>query len=326
MRTSHIVPAALLGVLVPFFASGQESPNTKPPLPDPALPSEVATNPAKDQALQNAIPLTPRDILELGERYRDVQSAQESAATVTAVPSNRPAVAVSYAPGQQSNIIQTARGYPTAISFFDNTGAPWPIGWNTNSNAANPGGAKNCNADGNKGGSPSAQAVGFFVCVPVQGSNTIEITPMSISPRGGLLVSLENAPKPLSFILLPGRGVYDDNLSVRVADRGPNAKLEVDTRPGAPVTGEPFMNAMLSGVPPSAAHPLMVEGVSPDEVRAWRMGNETFIRTRYTLMSPAWDGSESGEGGMTIYALPNTPVVLLSVADRTVSASLKETE
>ena len=43
-------------------------------------------------------------------------------------------------------------------------------------------------------------------------------------------------------------------------------------------------------------------------------------------MSPAWDGSESGEGGMTIYALPNTPVVLLSVADRTVSATLREPE
>ncbi|RYF09890.1 MAG: type IV secretion protein DotH, partial [Deltaproteobacteria bacterium] len=44
----------------------------------------------------------------------------------------------------------------------------------------------------------------------------------------------------------------------------------------------------------------------------------------YTLMSPPWDGSQSGEGGTTIYALPITPVVLLSVNNRTVSAELKE--
>lgn len=326
MHKSHFVPAALLALLLPFSVAAQEAPDATNPAPPLSSSSAPPVNPTKDQVLQNAIPLTPKDIQELGRRYQDVQSAQEEAGSLMAVPSNRPAIAVSYAPGQQSNIIQTAKGYPTAISFFDNTGAPWPIGWNTNSNAANPGGGKNCNSDGDKGGSPSVQAVGFFVCVPAPGSNTIEVTPMSISPRGGLLVSLQNAPKPLSFILLPGRGVYDDNLSVRVSDRGPNARLQIDTRPGAPVTGEPFMDAMLSGVPPSAAHPLTVEGVSPDEVRAWRMGNETFIRTRYTLMSPAWDGSESGEGGMTIYALPNTPVVLLSVADRTVSASLKETE
>lgn len=289
-----------------------------------APPSPAAAEQAKKQALSDAIPLTPGEIRDLARRYRDAQQAEEEGGAQQAFPLTRPAISVSFAPGQQTNLIETARGYPTAMSFFDITGAPWPIDWNTNSNSANPGGGTNCNSTSERGGSPSVETVGFFVCVPVNGSNTLEITPMSLTPRGGLLVSLKGAPKPISFMLVPGQGHYDTNVSIRVADRGPNARIDVDTRPGAPPVGEPYMNAMLSGIAPSQAVPLSVEGVSPDEVRAWRMGTETYIRTRYTLMSPSWDGSESGEDGITVYALPNTPVVLLSVADRTVSASLKE--
>ncbi len=330
MRPFFSFPALVAGLVLPGLAVAQDAPAGAQ---DPSAGVQSSTagvqqNPARDRELRDAIPLTPDMIRELGRRYQENQGAREDVATPFSAPASRPAINVSFAPGQQTSLIETAKGYPTAISFFDNTGAPWPIGWDTNSNAANPGGGTNCSSSSSSGGSPSVQAVGFYVCVPVKGSNTIEITPMSVNPRGGLLVNLAGAPKPVSFMLIRGQASYDANLSVRVSDRGPNARLDIDTRPGAPMTGEPYMNGMLSGVAPSAAVPLVVEGngVSPDEVRAWRLGKEVFLRTRYTLMSPAWDGSESGEGGMTIYALPNTPVVLLSVADRTVSATLREPE
>jgi intracellular multiplication protein IcmK len=223
------------------------------------------------------------------------------------------------------------RGYPTALSFFDNTGQPWPIAWDANSNAASvsAGGSGNgasCNTSPNAGAGPNQRAenTGFQVCVPVRGSNTIQITPMSISPRGGLLVNLQGAPKPVSFLLLAGRDRYDAEISVHVASRGPNARVQIDTRPNAPFTGAPFLTAMLSGIAPADAVPLSVSGVSPDEARAWRLGDHIYLRTNYTLMSPPWDGSENGEGNVTIYALPITPVVLLSVNNRTISAELRE--
>ena len=53
------------------------------------------------------------------------------------------------------------------------------------------------------------------------------------------------------------------------------------------------------------------------------MAVSIFVRTRYTLLSPEWTASEA-EAGLTVYAVPNTPVVLLSVNGRTVSASLKD--
>ncbi len=322
IRAAAIV---FLLLAVPGIAVAQPAGNP-PGYPPSKPPTDPAADAAAQRAVRNAIPLTPEMIQQLQQRYGETQRAQEQGTQQIAAPVNR-GVSTSFAPGQVTNIIQTVRGYPTAISFFDATGQPWPVGWNTNSNAANLNGGSNCNSTPQQGGgdgSPAVNAVGFYVCVPVKGSNTIEITPMSLVPRGGLVVNLQNAPKPLSFLLIAGQGRYDADMSVHVADRGPNAKVLVDTRPGAPVTGAPYLNSMLEGIAPADAVPLSVEGVSPDEVRAWRLGGETYIRTRYTLMSPAWDASENGEGGVTIYAIPSTPVVLLSADQRTVSALLKE--
>ena len=318
--------AILASAFVPL--AGAWAQQAASPGPDAVAPQggDATLPPAEQQAIRNAIPLTPDMILQLEHRFGAAAQAQEQGSQQFAAPVSR-MVNATFAPGEATDIVQTVRGYPTAISFFDATGQPWPIGWNTNSNASNVNGGTNCNStsQGNSGGgSPSVNAVGFYVCVPVKGSNTIEITPMSIVPRGGLVVELDNAPKPLSFLLIAGRDRYDADMSVHVSSRGPNAKVLIDTRPGAPVTGAPYLTSMLQGIAPADAKPLSVEGVSPDELRAWQLGGETYIRTRYTLMSPAWDASESGEGGTTIYAIPSTPYVLMSADDRTVAVELSE--
>jgi len=278
-------------------------------------------SPAAQKAVQDAIPLTPEMIEELARRYNATRRAQEQAVTELAAPLNRQ-VNVSFAPGAATSIINTVKGYPTAVAFFDSTGQPWPIQWDTNSNPAAITGGANCNAPAN-GGGPSAVAIGFFVCTPTKGSNVLEITPMSLAPRGGLVISLEGAPSPLTFLLISGGGRYDADLSVHVASRGPHAKVELMTQPDVPDTGAPFLTGMLEGVPPADAVPLSVEGVSPDAVRAWRLGRNVYLRTNYTLLSPEWTASEA-QAGTTVYAIPNTPVVLLSVNGRTVSALLKD--
>ena len=306
-------------------------------VPAPAWPQSGGTDPsaaapdvpeAARRAARDAIPLTPGMIRDLARRFKESRQADEESFTQLAAPDNR-AVKVTYAAGQAITIVHTVRGYSTQVSFFDATGQPWPIVWDTNSNSA--GGAVggnstgNCNTSSSTGGpgGPAVEAVGFHVCVPVKGSNVVQVTPMSSSPRGSMLVSLQGAPKALTFLVIAGRDRYDD-VSVHVDRRGPNARVQIDTRPGVPVTGAPFLTAMLSGIAPADARPLQVVGVSPDEVRAWRLGGETFIRTRHTLMSPPWSATENGEGDMRIYALPSTPVVLLSVNGRTVSAQLKD--
>ncbi|MEO8715021.1 MAG: DotH/IcmK family type IV secretion protein [Acetobacteraceae bacterium] len=317
-RPAWFMAGALALVLgVPVGRAGAQALPPGTPGPDNSANGNLQI---QSQA-ENAIPLSPALIEQLARRYKAAKRAQEESVTELAAPLSR-RINVSFAPGAAVSIIDTVKGYPTAVSFFDSTGQPWPIQWDTNSNPAAIAGGQNCNAQTNQGG-PSAIAIGFFVCTPTKGSNVLEITPLSLAPRGGLVVSLEGAPKPLTFLLVSGGGRYDADLSVHVAERGPHAKVEIMTQPYAPDTGAPFLTAMLQGIPPADAVPLDVEGVSPEGLRAWRLGRNVYLRTSYTLLSPEWTASEA-EAGTTIYAVPNTPIVLLSVNGRTVSASLKD--
>ena len=290
----------------------------------PSQGSEAGGSPEQEQALQSAIPLTPAMITQLAQRYQANQQAAEQAGTASAIPASRE-VNVSFAPGIAISIINTAKGYPSAVSFFDSTGQPWPVEWDTNSDPAAVPTGNDCHVQQNGGaGGPSVEAIGFLVCTPAKGSNVLEITPMSVAPRGGLVVSLQGAPKPLTFLLMSSTSSYDADLSVHVAGPGPNAAVaDVDPEQDAPDTGAPFITAMLEGIPPADATPLSVSGVSPDALRAWRLNGNVYLRTTYTLLSPEWTDSES-EAGTTVYAVPDTPVVLLSVDGRTVSAELKE--
>ena len=252
----------------------------------------------------------------------DNKRAEEEVNTEIASPISR-RVNVSFAPGQSTPIVRVVKGYPTALSFFDRTGEPWPIEWDTNSNPAAQANNGNCNQGPAGGGGPAVASAGFYVCAPTAGSNVLQVAAASLQPRGGLLVTLKGAPKPISFMLVAGGGTYDADLTVQVAERGPNAKGPA-TGPVAPDTASPFLTAMLDGAPPAEAEPLAVSGVSPDDLRAWKVGNRVVLRTRFALISPEWLASETGEGGVTVYSLPVTPIVLLSQDGRTISASLSE--
>jgi len=318
MRRRHAHWTALAfaaAVMAAAPASAQQGP------PGASPPQQPGASPKTD--VDSAIPLTPGMIRDLGRRVGDNRRAEEEVNTEIASPISR-RVNVSFAPGQSTPIVRIVKGYPTALSFFDRTGQPWPIEWDTNSNpAAAQTSNGNCNQGPAGGGGPAVASAGFYVCTPTVGSNVLQVAAASLQPRGGLLVTLKGAPKPISFMLVAGGGTYDADLTVQVADRGPNAK-GVATGPVAPDTASPFLTAMLDGAPPAEAEPLAVAGVSPDDLRAWKVGNRVVLRTRFALISPEWLASQTGEGGVTVYSLPVTPVVLLSQDGVTVSASLSE--
>src|SRR5580698_2559855 len=152
--------ALCLGAL---FGGASAHAQSAPPAPN----SANGNPPAEQQAAQSAIPLTPDEIQALANRYNATKQAEEQAVTPMAVPLSRQ-VNVSFAPGAAVSIINTVKGYPTAVSFFDSTGAPWPIQWDTNSDPAAVSGSQSCNAPRSQGG-PSVVAIGFFVCTPTKG-------------------------------------------------------------------------------------------------------------------------------------------------------------
>lgn len=280
-------------------------------LDDPSFRSAVQGTPG--------LTLSPEMIRELGRRFKENKNASEEVmAPSIAMPVTR-SVNASLGPGGATSIIQAVQGYPTALAFVDATGQPWPIAWDTNSNPAS-----DSTGNGGAGGVPAVQATGFDIRVPLKGSNVLQLAPRSSAPRGGVLVNLQGAPAPLTFMIMSGRDRYDARVDVRVADRGPNAKVQIITRPDTPETGAAYLTAMLDGAPPAEAVPLSVSGVSPDDVRAWRLGDKVYLRTQYTILSPEWTAEQHGPNNVAIYAIPATPVVLLSANGRSVAARLTE--
>jgi len=233
-----------------------------------------------------------------------------------AVPQSR-SVTVTMQPGGQTNIVRLAQGYPSSLTFLDSTGQPWPIAWNLMTNKT-----ADCDSHG-AGENAAIRAIGINACVPVAGSNVVQLTPLSRYPRGGVLISLEKAKQPIYFVIISGPGVYDGQMTVRVKERGPKAQdlpvLEAD----APETGAPWLNALLDGVPPEQATPLTVTGVSADDLRAWRYRGQVLLRTRYMLDSPAPTAHET-EYGVTAYVLRDTSRLLMTVNGQLTGISLGE--
>lgn len=315
------VSLLVLGLCVPAVPPPLLAQPAQGPPQGPVDPG--VDDPAYAAARHNAIPLTPAMIDDLKHRYDAAQMAAtgNNGTSFLASPLVR-TVNASLGPGGVTTIVETVPGYPTAISFLDSTGQPWPIAWDTNGVPVQGTGAIQ-EAAGTAGPPmPAVEAVGLKVSVPFKGSNVLQLQPNSPLVRGGVLVTLESAPKPLSFMIISSKRQYDADMTIRVTGRGPHARPDIIARPDTPETGAPYLTSMLDGVPPASAVPLSVEGVSPDAVRAWQMGDRDYIRTSYTLLSPEWVASEDGSDGTTIYAIPQTPVVLLSADGRTVAAHL----
>ena len=106
-------PSCSPGVLTPRHAD--QTPGNLPA--GAAPPSQDFANgkpSAAQKAMQDAIPLTPEMIEELGRRFNATQRAREEAVTPLAAPLNRQ-INVSFAPGAATSIINTVKGYPTAV-------------------------------------------------------------------------------------------------------------------------------------------------------------------------------------------------------------------
>lgn len=227
-------------------------------------------------------------------------------------------VGVSFTSGGQINIIRIAQDYPSSISFVDSTGQPWPIAWDITTKKIG-----GCDDKGD-GHNASVRAVGISACIPEPGSNVLQLTPISRYAHGGVLVSLKDAPKPVSFMIIAGTGSYDADMTARVNKRGPNAKDIVSTDPEAPATGSKLMHDILDGTPPLEAIPLLVSGVNPDDLRAWKLANKIYLRTTYQLMSPSFTDHQSLYD-TTAYEIPATTRLLVSSAIKQgIPVSLRE--
>src|SRR5690606_37159423 len=155
------------------------------------------------------------------------------------------------------------------------------------------------------------------------GGHVVRITPLKDFARGNLVVRLLKLTTPITFSLQAGGDKVDYRFDARVPEYGPNAKIPLVDDGIKSVAGDKVTTAFLEGVPPSGAQKLTVEGVE-GHTAAWRFAGALYVRTPFSLFSPAWQGSATSADGMNVYVMDEAPVLLMSDKGNLVRARLSE--
>lgn len=254
--------------------------NSVPRSKQPVTNDAVA---AFNTMLQQNMPLSPRQVVEL---HQQIDLAQRAAS----VPANIPPKPVSttlminLAPGTTPPAVRLAQGYVSSLVFVDSTGSPWPI---AAFDIGNPK-AVNLQWDGK--------------------SNILLIQAVSPYSNGDIVVRLVGLPTPITLELVAGQRVVDYRVDIHISGISPNTK-ELPIGTGLPNSANQLLLGVLDGIAPAGSKPLTVHGA---DCMAWLLGEKMYLRTRLTVLSPGWVGKMMSPDGMQAYELPRTSSVLVS--------------
>lgn len=252
---------------------------------------------AFDAAVTGLFPLKPEDIKSLLRYYDQTEEAAQG--PIYDLPTPEVSVlTVSMDPGVAPPTIKTAVGTVTTLNILDITGAPWPI-------------------------QDITWAGDFDIIEPEEGGHIIRITPMAKFTYGNISVRLLTLKTPITFALRVGRDSVHYRVDARVPEFGPFAEAQLMEGGAQLVAGSSTLTAVLDGTPPSGAESLSVSGVD-GRTTAYKLAGMTYVRTPLTLLSPGWESSVSSADGMNVYALSETPVLLLSDQGQFKRAMLSE--
>ena len=307
-------PAPSLSDILGQTANGQvEQPAALPPgfdLPiEQALPVEEKTKEEKelemrqrafDAAINGLFPLKPDEIRKLLERKDENTQAIEVPIYASPVPESAFAT-ISLDPGEKPLEVKTAMGHVSTLSMVDSTGQPWPIldiSWAGN----------------------------FEVLQPENGSNMLRITPLSEFASGNVSMRMVGLNPPIILTFKADREKVHVRLDVQIPEVGPNGVAPlIRANLTDAAAGDGRLSSVLEGVAPAKAKKLTINGVD-GRTSAYDVGGTMYVRTPYTLLSPAWNSSVRSADGTNVYALGATPVLLLSDKGKMVRAYLSGEE
>lgn len=255
---------------------------------------QVLNAAAFNEVAQSALPLSPQQIIRLRKLFNQTQAAFS---TTPGVPP-RPVIASRYinlSPGSTPMVIRLAQGYVSTLAFLDSTGQPWPI------ESYNIGDPQVFNIQWDKKG------------------NLLMIQATALYNTGNLAVQLRDLSTPVMLTLVSGQQAVDYRLDLRVHGIGPNAKPILGRT--LPPNVNPELLTILDGIPPPNSVTLQITGGA---AQGWLVKERFYIRTRLTLLSPAWIATLSSPDGMRAYELPKTPLILASNNGQTIQLKVQE--
>lgn len=109
----------------------------------------------------------------------------------------------------------------------------------------------------------------------------------------------------------------DVRVDLRIPGLGPNATPIFDGLPG---TQSPALLALLDGISPTGAKALKA---SACDDCVWLFGGKLYLRTSYTVLSPAWNSTLSSADGTHVYEMQPTPLILASYNGKTIKIKVE---
>lgn len=258
-----------------------------------AAPKDAA---AKREQVQKLFEESLRQMMPLSEgqiqQYREWSDKRDRALMPVSPDLRSRTVRVALEPGKEPVRVATTANVATSLLVHDATGQPWPITSVTN-------------------GAPAL----FQVLRPeIADANLLNILPTQPHGSTTLVVSLEKQDIPLVVRLESDsvRGVErkaDALVLLQIAQHGPRASVPLVEETQETVTSA--MMAFLDHVPPDGATRV---GIKPalDATEIWKFGDAHYVRTRHTLVWPAWTAVVNGAGSVKCYELPVTSRIMVS--------------
>lgn len=298
-QTNQELQSAPSSVSVQNPASAQTATPDLPPLP--------AENSLYQSASQSLLPLKAKDLMKFRKKLQATQKASEAPITpplakteVITVHPNRGGIPV----------IPMAAGYVTDVSFVNEWGQPWTVDDATVGNGAafqvvNPvtsGSIQTETALENKEGKTSANG-----SAPVK-TSTIIVAAKQKFRDSNLSVLLHQLPTPLLFDLQTGQKMVDYRIIVRVEGLPAGAMPPVGGLGRSHEAADAILLRALYDTMPQAAHP-----VPFGYGEAWSMNGKIWLRTRHSVLSPAWLSTMQSPDGVHAYELPDTATAMLTI-------------
>lgn len=244
------------------------------------------------EAMRGIMPMTPEQIRLFKKRYDESQGATRAPVRPDASRVTR-SLDLTLRPGEETPVIRMQAGEVSTLTFSDRNGNPWPILSVTAGDAA----------------AFNAQTAG-----PDGSSNILVVHTQDLFASSNMVVTLVDNPVPVILSLdARDQRVVDYRIDARIDGVGPNSNYAITDSDSLPSTGDKTMIAFLDGIPPKGATRRVTSNGSVD---AWMYDGKLYVRTKASLLSPAYVSKSSNVSGVSVYTLSETPVVIIQSGGR----------
>jgi len=252
---------------------------------------------ALESEMMNEIPLPPEKVIE----HRKKRQALERANSIRVSGPVNETFDTMNLPMEQKEAIEVyiVPGYLSTLTFFDSTGAPWPIEY------AQPGNQS------------------FQMKIAGKKGNIINLDTSEMYSDANASIGLVGQNHNYIIKLVANDKKNTSKLSFRVPDRGPEAKQQIASSrsvvENAPEEMYDIINGRIYNL--EGAKNVKISGVEAD---GYEYNGFLYIVSRHNLLSPARENSVSLPSGTTAYKIYPTSSLQFSVNGEKVFASVED--